>query len=145
MLALKEAVFESLKQLTTHIEPEQDYENISQLLIGLNANFLHPKEINNAIATNQFNQIPQIKKGYFDRTARLIIYLINFPMVLFWRAWLKPKVPKPEFTASFRFGFLLLGYPVFCVLFFLFFALLFGWIVACSLIFVHLILSLLLR
>jgi len=52
------------------------------------------------------------RKSFGRPLFRFIFRLINLPMILLWRILVKPKVPEPEFDATFRFGFVLLAYPL---------------------------------
>ncbi|NKI32971.1 1-acyl-sn-glycerol-3-phosphate acyltransferase [Croceivirga thetidis] len=113
--SLRQAVSKSLQQLTTHIK-EEDYERTLSLLEQNSTNFLFPKEINKALIKSDFTGLPRFQTNPISRSFKIIFYITNFPMVFVWRTILKPKVPEPEFMATFRFGFVLLGYPFFYLL-----------------------------
>ena len=106
---IKKAVLEELRQLTTHIE-EVGYERILSKLEAIKADFTEPATMNTRIKNQQFEKIPtETKSG--NAISRFLFLLNNLPIILLWRTWIKPKVPEPEFEATFRFGFSLLMYP----------------------------------
>ncbi|MFD2101164.1 lysophospholipid acyltransferase family protein [Flagellimonas iocasae] len=109
---IKQAVEESLQRLTTHI-PEADYESTIQK-IGEEGNiFLHPERVNKIIAQQDFEQVFLPKRKILNKIFRALFLIWNLPFVLLWRILLKPKVPEAEFMATFRFGFILVAYPIF--------------------------------
>ena len=108
---LKQKVFDQLCELTTHI-PEANYDSVVSE-IGANGNhFLNPELINSAIANKDLATI-KLNNTKNKRTLNRILFVLwNFPWILLWRTLIKPKVPEPEFEATFRFGFALLAYPI---------------------------------
>ncbi len=116
---LKETVSKELKQFTTHIGDEDNYDEIIKNLNNAQVNYLDPKSVNKQIQNRSFTQSK--KNIGANSFSRFLFYLLNLPIVFLWRLLVKPKVPEPEFMATFRFGFAILGYPLFYVV--LFFAL----------------------
>lgn len=121
ILRIKEAVSDKLKQLTTHIEDETTYDEIVTKLDALGVDYLNPKKVNDTIANlDKFEVSPaqnkRLKIG--SKILKFIFVLLNFPIVLLWRFFLKPKVWEPEFSGTLRFGFALLTYPVYYILLF---------------------------
>ncbi len=111
---IKEAVSSRLKTLTTHIENEETYDDIVQKLKARGVDYLNPKEVNAALqnlssldktAGSGSKVLAGIGKGVFT--------LLNFPMLLLWRTFGKPKVWEPEFMGTLRFAFALLTYPIY--------------------------------
>lgn len=141
---LKQEVFESLTQLTTHIEMEDEYETLISKFEAKTTNFLFPKKINRAISTNDFSILPKTKSNALTKLFRALFYVLNLPMVLLWRVSLKPKVPEAEFRATFRFGFALICYPFFYALILVLFSTFFELKTACIFVVVHAVLNLLL-
>lgn len=107
---IKQKVFEELGQLTTHIEAG-NYENILSQLEAYKVDFTHPDMVNKVVALNQFENSPK-RTNNNNSIARFLFRSINVPIIFLWRFWLKPKVPEPEFEATYRFGFSLTAYPV---------------------------------
>ena len=114
-LAVKSEVFHRISKLTTHI-PESDYETVVDRFSGNEMLFLRPIRVNEAIAEGAYPNILDGWKHNIGRLLKSLLVLWNFPMVLVWRLLLKPRVPEKEFTATFRFGFVLLMYPIFYLL-----------------------------
>ncbi len=114
--ALKLAVSEELKKLTTHIEYESNYEAIEEALINQKVDFLNPKEVNNAIQHLDFNTSSSstIKKGlnFFD----LLFKTLNILWLLPWYLLVKPKVWEPEFLSTMRFAYALIVYPFYLLI-----------------------------
>lgn len=113
-LNLKFAVLNELKQLTTHIENDATYDTIVEALEDLGADFLNPVKVN--------AQIPKLKtnkgektKSKFNLTKALFV-MLNLPIILIWRVFIKPKVPELEFMSTFRFVYSMLAYPIFYTL-----------------------------
>ncbi len=112
---IKEEVFQRISQLTAHI-PELEYETVVNRFAQNETLFLHPTWVNDAIAKGVY---PNVSNGWKQKIGELLkslLVLWNFPMVLVWRLLLKPRVPEEEFTATFRFGFVLLMFPIFYLL-----------------------------
>lgn len=108
---IKNKVYESLKQLTTHI-PEDSYDGIIDE-IGKNGSvFLFPNQLNDSVASGTYTKMETKKEFVLPRILKTIFVLWNLPMVLLWRSLIKPRVPEEEFMATFRFGFVLIGYPL---------------------------------
>jgi len=121
VLALKHAVASSLKTLTTHIEDEDNYAAIIAGLNAMKVNYLKPSEVNQKIdeATKQ-GVVAQPKRKFKSSTFFLtpLFTLLNLPVVLGWRLWLKPKVWEPEFTDTLRFGYALIAGSLYYLLVF---------------------------
>ena len=109
---IKQEVFESLKGLTTHI-PEKDYGAITQKVGEEGEIYLQPERVNSMISEQSFGTIQVPRNNIAHKVNRILFILWNLPLVILWRALLKPKVPEPEFEATFRFGFALVVYPFF--------------------------------
>ncbi len=128
---IKDLVSNQLKTLTAHISDEENYNLIINKLNADKANYLNPKEVNKAIHTYEANtnlldatvSKTQKKKNIFY----FMFCVFNFPVVYLWKNILVHKLPEEEFTATFRFGLALFAFPVYLVLLFLVFGLLFSW------------------
>ncbi len=118
---LKDAVFESLKKLTTHISDEENYDVLARKMDALQVDYLNPSETNAAIKNLDASDdkktdspsptvLQTIFKGFFAA--------LNFPVIILWRIWVKPKVWEPEFMGTLRFGFALLAYPIYYLMLF---------------------------
>jgi len=118
---LKDAVSDSLKTLTTNIEEEENYDATIRKLDALQVDYLNPSETNAAIKNldasddkNAGHSAPAALQTFFKG----IFTVLNLPVVILWRIWIKPKVGEPEFMGTFRFGFALLVYPIYYLMFF---------------------------
>ncbi|WP_420400395.1 lysophospholipid acyltransferase family protein [Flagellimonas sp.] len=111
-LDLKQKVFENLTRLTTHF-PEAEYDEIMHKMGVEGEHYLNPQETNATITKGVFPQRMLKKRNLAPKILRLLFLLWNLPLVFLWRIGLKPKVPEPEFMATFRLGFALFTYPLF--------------------------------
>jgi hypothetical protein len=119
---LKDAVSDSLKTLTTHIEDEKSYNATIERLDTLRVDYLNPTETNAVIqngctSTNEVKHAPNPK--VLQAIFKGIFIALNFPVIILWRTWIKPKVWEPEFMGTLRFGYALLVYPIYYLMLFL--------------------------
>jgi len=115
--AVKQTLFETLTQLTTHIDVEDDGLIVSQLQRS-NVDFTDPKIVNALVSKKDATYDAIESNGEGPKAIRLLFQCLNLPFIVLWRTWVKPKVPEAEFMATFRFGFTLLVYPLVYFLFF---------------------------
>lgn len=118
---IKDAVADSLKTLTTHIEDEDNYETIVAQLEAFEIDYLKPSQVNEAYQklARSKTLVPNAPKaGFFGIFFKFLFTLANLPLVLGWRVWMKPKIWEPEFTATLRFGYALLATPLYYLLIF---------------------------
>lgn len=111
--AVKDAVFNALTQLTTHVQPDEDYDMLMKQLLRSKVDFTKPEEVNSLLAKGLSELDRQYQNTNLLVFRRLLFRLHNLPLLVLWRLWLKPKVPEPEFEGTFRLGFALLAYPTF--------------------------------
>ncbi|WP_405410043.1 lysophospholipid acyltransferase family protein [Maribacter sp. Asnod1-A12] len=120
---MKREVSERLKKLTVHIPNDRgEYEMILYRLNVENADFLNPVLTNEKIES-YFHEEQRLSNDIIPRQQKRNLFkflftVINFPVVLIWRIWLKPKVPEDEFMGTFRFAVAILFYPIYIVLLF---------------------------
>ncbi len=114
VLQLRDAVSNALYKLTTHIDHPQ-YDTIISALEEDRVDFTDPEAVNKRWP-HCIDHMPDHGNRPKKNAADVAIEILNAPVVLAWRQWLKPKVPEAEFTATYRFGFALLAYPVFYLL-----------------------------
>ena len=116
---LKDAVSDSLKTLTTHIENDDTYDITIQNLEAQRYDYLNPKATNAAVH-NAKPLVLEPKKlsqvQFLQTVSKVIFTTLNYPMIRIWRLWVKPKIWEPEFTSTLRFGFALLAYPIYYLL-----------------------------
>lgn len=115
--SMKERVANELKKLTTHIDDAESYESILKNLDRLGANYLEPQKVNQWIKkmpSTKLNGISQggkgislLKAGFFN--------ILNFPLLLIWRAIVKKTVPEPEFMSTYRFLYALMAFPIYYI------------------------------
>lgn len=113
---VKGMVSKRLKHLTTHIEDEKNYDTIIGQLDALDVDYLNPFETNKIIKTvdSSASVTPAVEnKSFFGSLATFVFTVLNFPLLLLWRKWARPKVWEPEFMGTLRFGFALLAYPIY--------------------------------
>lgn len=111
VLRLRNAVSKALKKLTTDID-HPEYYSIVQSLEARRTDFTDPVSVNSKwpqLSSDDNQGTGNVKRNFCD----LLIEVLNFPVIMGWRLLLKPKVPEPEFTATYRFLFALLLYPLF--------------------------------
>ncbi|WP_273566239.1 lysophospholipid acyltransferase family protein [Maribacter halichondriae] len=128
---IKAEVTGALLHLTTHIDDEENYDTILERLEAKEINFLYPKKVNATIEEIDISsEIPEKAKrktNVFFLLLKLVFTLLNFPMLLLWRTFGKPKVWEPEFMGTLRFAFALLAYPMYYLLLFLVVGFLLTW------------------
>lgn len=118
---LKDAVSDSLKTLTTHIEDDESYHTAIQKLDALQVDYLNPTETNAAIqngSTSNYEKTHAPNPKVLQAIFKGIFIALNFPVIILWRALIKPKVWEPEFMGTLRFGFALLVYPIYYLMLF---------------------------
>lgn len=117
---IKGAVSEALQKLTAHI-PEKDYDEHIKILDSAGADYLDPVHINSFLKDpkNFEKKENTIKaKKMPGKLLAILFVLLNLPIILGWKLWLKPKVWEPEFTATLRFSLSLLAFPIYYLLLF---------------------------
>lgn len=116
---IKGAVSSRLKKLTTHIEDEHSYEATVNRLDAIGVDYLNPVAVNETLENIVMTEVVTNKKSAFlSDLVKAMFRLLNFPMVLLWRTFGKPKVWEPEFMGTLRFAFALLAYPIYYALLF---------------------------
>ncbi len=138
---IKKEVFKELKQLTTHIQKET-YESVLSKLEDCGVDFTQPTSVNEGMEHRAYEKTPKRTKSN-NAIARFLFLWMNLPIVLLWRLWLKPKVPEPEFEATFRFGFSLMVYPLVYLLFLFLISFFYNVKTACLIVIGHAALNLL--
>ncbi|MCL6265233.1 1-acyl-sn-glycerol-3-phosphate acyltransferase [Flagellimonas myxillae] len=108
---IKLRVFEGLTALTTHI-PESMNDELVQKIGTEGKIYLNPMEVNAMVPQNSYSEKLASRRSVFPRILKSLFYVWNLPFVLLWRVVIKPKVPEPEFEATFRFGFMVFVYPL---------------------------------
>ncbi|MEP2239638.1 MAG: lysophospholipid acyltransferase family protein [Maribacter sp.] len=120
--AIKEVISERLKKLTVHIPNDEKYDKIVNRLSAENVDLLNPTSTNERIQSyvGQDLQLSDNKSPKNQNTSifGFLFTVLNFPIVLIWRTWLKPKVPEDEFMGTFRFAFAIISYPIYMTLLF---------------------------
>jgi hypothetical protein len=134
---IKEAVSEKLKTLTTHIKDRDAYGETLKVLDAAAVDYLNPQSVNSKLRNlSTINEAPTAKgKSVMVTVFKALFTVLNLPMVLIWRVFVKPKVPEPEFMGTMRYGFAMLSYPVYYFLLFVVLGLTFGYITSLLVIF----------
>jgi 1-acyl-sn-glycerol-3-phosphate acyltransferase len=109
--ALKEKVSADLKELITHVESDERYDEIYAKLIDTNPDFSNPHETNERIRKIEKGEMVSVSPVQGKSWAELIAlpfkpfsFLINYPIILGWRKF-KKKIKDPVFITSLRFGY----------------------------------------
>lgn len=112
---IKTIVSESLKSLTTHIESEDHYDIIEKQLDAIGVDYLNPGAVNKTIANLKTDIVENVKdpSSLIGLVLKPIFWILNFPVLILWNLFVKPKVWEPEFSATLRFGYSLLVYPIY--------------------------------
>lgn len=112
---LKEIVSTRLKKLTTHIEDENAYDTIVNKLDALKVNYMNPENVNQTIENLKAGHIVEgnNKAVWPNQILKAVFTVFNLPVILLWKAFVKPKVWEPEFSGTLRFVYSLLIYPIY--------------------------------
>ena len=122
--SIKVIVSSRLKKLTSHIPNDEHYEATVSRLMHENVSFLNPVLVNETVKSysklviNSTNGAPNERQKI--NLSKFLFSILNFPVVLLWRFWLKPKVPEAEFMGTFRFVFSLILFPTYLLALFIF-------------------------
>jgi len=113
--ALKERVFEGLTKGTTHIEDLEKYETIHAQLLARNANFLNPQEVNKMLEdTVAMTELPPNSEGRKGKPLSwYLVVLLNAPVFLIWRLFLKNRIEEKEFISTYRYAYLFFVMPIY--------------------------------
>ncbi|MDC6355276.1 MULTISPECIES: lysophospholipid acyltransferase family protein [unclassified Robiginitalea] len=111
---MKSAVSSRLKQLTTHIPPECDYEATLQELEADSPDWLLPGPINDRLSGHAV-EIPthSNREDGVHKIWDFLFRALNLPAWLLWRWIAANKVWEPEFMSTFRYLFALLAFPLY--------------------------------
>lgn len=118
---IKGSVSEVLQKLTTHI-PEENYAQTIKKLNALGVDYLDPAQTNTILKDSEkTHEVQKSKPGksLFGKVFLPVFMIVNLPVILLWKLWLKPKVWEPEFTATLRFALSLVAFPVYYILLFI--------------------------
>lgn len=111
---LKEAVFSSLTQLTTHIPPEADYEQVVSSLEKVKTDFLRPDAVNDHLLGKAAAPPKYMAPRHgLHRVIHPFFRILNAPVLLPWKWIASNKVWEPEFLSTFRFGYAFLAFPLY--------------------------------
>ena len=118
----KMAVFSALKKLTTHINPEPDYDRIIAQIESKKLSFLRPEAINEKVKTF----IEEVGKSSPPSTSKpkinffkMTIAILNFPVWFLWKFYMKPKVWEPEFMGTLRYATAQIGFSFYYIILFI--------------------------
>jgi 1-acyl-sn-glycerol-3-phosphate acyltransferase len=110
---LKQEVYHQLKKLTAHIEVQANYDSIAQKLDNSDVDYLDPKAVNLVLEKEEIIIIPKSngKASIIKYLFKGLFIVLNFPMIILWSMFIRPKVKELEFLSTTRFMFVLLFYP----------------------------------
>lgn len=116
-LRLRDIVATRLKELTTHVTPETEYDAIIKYLTDIDMDFLDPRATNYRVKNwdSNIEVMGETKKSkpVMATLVRPVFLLMNFPVVILWKFVVKPKVRQPEFFGTMRFATALVGFVIF--------------------------------
>lgn len=119
-LRLKEIVTSKLKQLTTHVPEDVEYDLVIKNLDADHVDYLNPVETNKKLVhAKDLNEVEgENTKSKKEKSsiARYIFIVLNLPLLLVWRLVIRPKIPEPEFIGTFRFAVVFVLFPFYCLL-----------------------------
>ncbi len=122
-LAITNKISTNLKRLTTHIPEQLDYDSAVNTLESNKVDLLNPKLTNKKLKCFAKDKIPGPENPSTEKKNRsfllILFVLLNFPIVIFWRVFLKPKVPEIEFMATYRFAIGLILFPIYVLVLFI--------------------------
>lgn len=121
---LKKEVLEQLKNLTTHINNDKNYNATLQKLNNAQVDFTEVKKINTQIKNNNFSTYKSSKTSYLKPIKWLIIINSFIPYII-WKK-VEQKIDEIEFIDTFRFGINLVLVSIFYLLQTLIISFLFG-------------------
>ncbi|NND16113.1 MAG: glycerol acyltransferase [Eudoraea sp.] len=144
ILKAKKSLYDQLVQLTGHIDDDENYEQILNRLEGSRVNFTDPIAVNNLIRSwKDLPENPNRKTPFYLRVWDVVFTSLNFPMIALWRLGPKRLVPEIEFTATFRFLYSVVVYPLAYVLGYILLASLVSWQYALTILGIHILHNLL--
>ncbi|WP_423998392.1 lysophospholipid acyltransferase family protein [Maribacter sp. IgM3_T14_3] len=116
---IKNQISSSLENLTTHILIDEDYDAILNRLKAEKVDFLNPTSVNEKIKVLtqpgiDSSNMPVSEKRKFNLFSWLFAFL-NYPVIIIWRLWVKPKVLEDEFLGTFRFAFAMISYLIYMI------------------------------
>lgn len=122
--ALKKIVSDEMKELTTHIEDQENYETIINMLGTVN--FLKPKEVNNLIRDINANKSQIInnkiqkshksrKPSYLWKALKIVVSLNSIIPLMIYKA-IEPKIQEIEFVSTTKFAIGITAFPIFYTL-----------------------------
>ena len=126
--SLKNEVSNQLKELSVHINDDDNYNSILSKLNNINIDFTNVKNINSIIKTKNF----PLKKQKSKNNKCFLFYLIiinSFIPYLIWKK-LSKNIDEIEFIDTFRFGLGILLVPLFYSLQSWILSLFLGWVIA---------------
>ncbi|SHJ25338.1 lysophospholipid acyltransferase family protein [Pseudozobellia thermophila] len=113
VMAAKKVVSNALKTLTTHIEDEENYGAIVDALQKDGIDFIDPMAANAAQKNLDIHRKRSTVPKKSSKLMKWVFYLLNFPVLMLWRLWAKPKVWEIEFMSTLRFAFAMAVYPIY--------------------------------
>jgi len=131
VVKLKNAVHESISELTTHIPPN-DYEQTLKKLMNLQVDFLNPQAVNNCISSGFIACNTQKKSnlsGIKQFLKVLLIINLWFPYVI-WKRLVEPKIDEIEFISTFRFVVAITLVPFYLLITMVLLSAYFSWFIA---------------
>ncbi len=118
---LKKELHKTLCTLTAHINQPDKYEDIVSYLECKGVDFTRPDKVNELMSLLE-EQVPKPnrpfdKNRWWNKLSRFLFFLLNFPLLLFWKKGMHPHKIEIEFISTFRFAVALVGYLILALFF----------------------------
>lgn len=116
ILLLKSSVQNNLKELTAHIETDDNYNDIIHRLNSMKVDFTDPVNVNECI-NNDFEyegkKVKDTSKTYYlFKFLTILIYSVPY---LIWKTVITPKIIQNEFIGTLRFMVIITIAPIFLI------------------------------
>lgn len=119
-ICLRKTIFDSLGQLTTHIDTDH-YETTLEKLNELNVDFLDPESVNRCIAS-KFKQCETSQSSNIFMLKRIFKFLLILGLLVpfvIWKWNIQPKIKEIEFMSTFRFAIAITLVPIYILTLFI--------------------------
>tara|TARA_R110002073_G_scaffold40547_1_gene114862 strand:+ start:65878 stop:66915 length:1038 start_codon:yes stop_codon:yes gene_type:complete len=112
-LALKEEVSSKMKELTTHVDDQANYDSIIQKLGAID--YLNPDAVNERIKNlpqSHSDSIATKPPSFLWRLLNILVIVNSLFPWFIWKA-IQPKIKEIEFIATTKFAIGITGFPLF--------------------------------
>lgn len=113
VVALRTKIQSEISKLTTHI-PSDKYEETLNKLYSLKVDFLNPKSVNKAIASNYsfYEGVTKNHVSGINHLFKAFLKLLLIGPYIIWKLMVRPKIKEIEFISTFRFAMAITLIPI---------------------------------